>query len=51
MEVGGVTYTLNDMKGQFHGTSTNSSVTGLYRGGTDDSSEITGAIIGTGTNN
>ena len=51
MEVGGVTYSLNEMRGQFHGTSEDSSVTGLYLGSSPSASDIKGVIIGTDTSN
>ena len=47
--VGDTSYSLNEIKGQFHGESDDSSVTGLYRGSADTDSEIKGAIIGTGS--
>lgn len=47
MNVGDTSYSLNEIKGQFHGDDQDSSVTGLYRGGTENNSEIKGAIIGT----
>ena len=49
MDVGNTSYSLNEVKGQFHGKSDDSSVTGLYRGDTDTNSEIKGAFIGTGS--
>ena len=51
MNVGNTSYSLNEVKGQFHGESDDSSVTGLYQGSADTNSEIKGAFIGTGTGN
>ena len=48
MTVGDDSYTLNEIKGRFHGTSEDSSVTGLYLGDAENGPEIKGVIIGTG---